>query len=100
VAVRLHEAFNQTALSRFLNRPAGRVFRIVSGLGFLGVGLLYRHTTPGLAAMIWGIFPLSAGAFDVCYISAALGGPFRGAKIREMFGAVGAALLPAKHFGR
>jgi hypothetical protein len=33
--------------------------------------------------MVWGVFPLIAGAFDVCFISAVLGGPFSGAKIRE-----------------
>ena len=83
--MRLHEAFNRSALSRFLNSPAGRIFRVVAGAGFLGAGLLYRHTVPGVAALIWSVFPLTAGAFDVCYISAALGGPFRGAKIRETF---------------
>lgn len=37
----------------------------------------------GIAALVWSVFPLSAGAFDVCYISAALGGPLSGSKIRE-----------------
>jgi hypothetical protein len=27
---------------------------------------------------------LSAGAFDICYVSAVLGGPLSGAKIRNM----------------
>ena len=35
--------------------------------------------------MAWGILPLSAGAFDVCYVSAALGGPLSGARIRETY---------------
>jgi hypothetical protein len=32
--------------------------------------------------MAFSILPLSAGGFDWCYISAALGGPLRGAEIR------------------
>ena len=84
--MRLHEAFNRTAFSKFLNRPAGRIFRLAAGTGFLTIGLLFRHKTLGLAAMIWSVFPITAGLFDVCYISAILGGPFSGVKIRETFG--------------
>jgi hypothetical protein len=32
--------------------------------------------------MAWSALPLSAGALDLCYISAVLGGPISGAKIR------------------
>lgn len=84
--VRPHEAFNRTALSKFLNRPAGRVLRVAAGLAFLTVGLFFRQKALGLAAVIWSVFPLTAGMFDVCYISAILGGPLSGAKIRRTFG--------------
>jgi hypothetical protein len=77
------EVFNRSALSRFLNRPAGRLFRLVAGIGFLVVGFVYREYTLGVLSMIWGVFPLSAGALDICYISALLGGPICGAKIRD-----------------
>ena len=77
------DAFNRTGFSHFLNSTAGRVFRVVAGIAFLSVGYLYRQDTLGIVSMIWGVFPLSAGAFDVCYISAALGGPLSGARIRE-----------------
>jgi hypothetical protein len=80
----LHEAFNRSALSRFLNSTPGRVFRLVAGVGFLAVGLVYRNHALGLAAIIWSALPLTAGGFDVCYISAALGGPFSGEKIRHL----------------
>jgi hypothetical protein len=76
------ESFNRSALSRFLNRPEGRVFRVAAGLGFLVVGYLYRGHALGVLSMIWGLFPLSAGALDICYISALLGGPLSGARIR------------------
>ncbi len=79
------DRFIQTGLSRFLNTPAGRAFRVVAGIAFLVVGYLFRDTTPGVLSMIWGIFPLSAGAFDICYISAVLGGPLSGATIRSKY---------------
>ena len=84
--MRLHEAFNRSALSRFLNSPAGRVVRVLAGAGFVFAGLWFRHEWYGVAAMVWSVFPLTAGGFDVCYISAALGGPFSGAEIRRLYG--------------
>ncbi len=82
---RLEETFNRSGFSRFLNSPAGRVFRLVAGLGFLVVGYVYRHHTLGVLSMVWSVLPLSAGALDVCYISALLGGPFSGTKIRTKY---------------
>jgi len=82
---RLGEAFNHSGLSRFLNRPAGRVFRLLAGTAFLVIGYAFRAGTPGILAMGWGIFPISAGALDICYISAALGGPLSGATIRTRY---------------
>ena len=79
------EVFNRSALSRFLNSAGGRVFRMIAGTGFLLIGYQYRHHTLGVLSMLWGIFPFSAGAFDVCYISALLGGPFSGAAIRDRY---------------
>jgi hypothetical protein len=80
-----NEAFNQSGFSRFLNSPAGRIFRIVAGIGFLVVGYVYRDHLLGVVSMAWGIFPLSAGAFDICYISVLLGGPISGDKIRSQY---------------
>jgi hypothetical protein len=79
------EAFNRSGFSRFLNSPAGRIFRVVAGLGFLGVGYVYRGHALGVVSMVWGILPLSAGVLDICYISALLGGPLSGAKIRSKY---------------
>ncbi len=78
------EAFNRSGFSRFINSPAGRVFRLVAGAGFLVVGYLFRDQTLGVISMVFSILPLSAGAFDLCYVSAILGGPLSGAKIREL----------------
>jgi hypothetical protein len=82
---RFEEAFNRSGFSRFINSPAGRIFRLAAGIGFLVVGYVYRGHALGVLSMVWSIFPLSAGAFDVCYISALLGGPLSGAKIRGKY---------------
>jgi hypothetical protein len=78
-----HESFNKSGFSKFINGPAGRVFRFVAGIGFLVVGYMYRDHTLGVLSMVWSVFPLTAGVFDICYVSAALGGPLSGAKIRS-----------------
>ena len=78
-----HESFNQSGFSKFLNSMAGRILRLVAGIGFLVVGYLYRDHALGVISMIWGVLPLSAGVFDICYVSAALGGPLSGNKIRS-----------------
>jgi len=80
-----HESFNQSNFSKFLNRPEGRIFRLVAGTAFLVVGYLYRDHLLGLLSIAWGILPLTAGAFDICYVSAALGGPLSGKNIRSTY---------------
>jgi hypothetical protein len=79
----LHERFNRSGFSRFLNSRAGVAFRLTAGSAFLIVGFLYRSHPLGIASMVWSFFPLTAGAFDWCYISALLGGPFSGKTIRS-----------------
>ncbi len=79
----LHESFRQSRFSHFLNGPSGRIFRVVAGIGFLVLGYAYRSHPLGVLSMVWGVLPLSAGALDICYISAVLGGPLSGAKIRS-----------------
>ncbi len=80
-----HESFNQSNFSKFLNRLEGRIFRLVAGTAFLVVGYLYRDHLLGLLSIAWGILPLTAGAFDICYVSAALGGPLSGKNIRSTY---------------
>ena len=78
-----YESFNQSGFSKFLNSLAGRILRLVLGILFLVVGYFYRDHALGVISMVWGVLPLSAGAFDICYVSAALGGPLSGKKIRN-----------------
>ena len=80
-----HETFNRSRFSHFINSPQGRVFRVVAGAAFLIVGSLFRHHPLGVLSMIWSVLPLTAGLFDVCYISFALGGPLSGAVIRDRY---------------
>ena len=82
---RIAEAFNRSGFSRFINSPAGRAFRLIAGATFVVVGYVFRHGTLGLLSMVWGVLPLTAGAFDICYISAVLGGPLSGARIRDRY---------------
>ncbi len=77
------DTFNQSGFACWVNGTSGRVFRICAGLFFLTIGLTFRDNPLGIASMIWSFFPLSAGLFDLCYISAALGGPLSGARIRS-----------------
>jgi hypothetical protein len=77
------ESFNKTGFSKFINSAAGRIFRLLAGAAFLVIGYIYRDHTLGVLSMIWSIFPLSAGLFDLCYVSAVLGGPISGKKIRS-----------------
>jgi hypothetical protein len=82
---RVEEVFNRSRLSRFINSPAGRIFRLVAGTGFLVVGYVYRDHPLGVLSMVWSVLPLSSGALDLCYVSALLGGPLSGAKIRAEY---------------
>jgi hypothetical protein len=79
------EAFNRSGFSRFINSSVGRIFRIVAGIGFLVIGYFYSDHLLGVLSMVWSILPLSAGALDICYISALLGGPISGDKIRSKY---------------
>ena len=81
----LAAAFNASGFSHFLNSPGGRIFRILAGIGFLILGLIFRDHPLGVLSLVWSVFPLSAGAFDICYISAALGGPLSGNTIRGAY---------------
>jgi hypothetical protein len=82
----LKDSFNGSGFSRFLNSPNGRIFRLVAGLGFIIAGYIFRGHVLGIVSVVWGILPLTAGAFDICYVSAVLGGPISGKRIREKQG--------------
>jgi len=76
----LAESFGRSAFARFINSPAGRLFRIVVGLGLIGYGYTRRAESMGTVLMIVGLVPLAAGTFDLCIVSALLGGPLKGSR--------------------
>ncbi len=77
------ESFGRSAFARFINSTAGRVVRVVAGVGLLAWAYTQRGSALGVALMLLGLVPLAAGAFDWCLISALLGGPLSGARIRD-----------------
>jgi hypothetical protein len=76
------ESFGRSVFARFVNSPAGRITRIVVGIGLIGWGYTQLSTGMGLALIVVGLVPLVAGALDLCLISALLGGPISGKRIR------------------
>jgi hypothetical protein len=74
------ESFGKSAFARFINSPAGRAFRIIVGLVLIAWGYVHGGST-GVILMVVGLVPLAAGLFDLCVISALLGGPLKGARV-------------------
>lgn len=83
VTVSLAESFGRSRFARFINSPAGRLARLVAGVGLITWGYTQRGTGAGLALMAVGLVPLTAGTFNLCLISALLGGPVSGARIAK-----------------
>ncbi len=75
------ESFGRSGFAQFVNSPAGRLVRLVAGIGLIAWGFTLRGSGTGLALMVVGLVPLAAGAFNLCLISALLGGPISGARI-------------------
>ena len=76
------ESFGRSGFARFVNSPAGRIARLVVGIGLIVWGYTQLDTGMGFVLIVIGFVPLAAGAFDLCLISALLGGPISGARIR------------------
>ena len=80
----LAESFGQSGFAQFVNSAAGRIVRILVGLGLIGWGYVSLPGTAGIILIVIGlVVPLAAGAFNLCYISALLGGPISGARIAK-----------------
>lgn len=79
----LSESFGHSAFARFINSPSGRIARIVAGLALIGWGTTRLPGTGGIVFMVVGLIPLAAGLFDLCFVSALLGGPIDGTRIAK-----------------
>ncbi len=77
------ESFGQSGFARFVNSSAGRLARLVAGIGLMAWGYMQGGSAMGLTLMLVGLVALAAGALDWCLISALLGGPISGARIRK-----------------
>jgi hypothetical protein len=69
---------------RFMVSPAGRLTRVVAGVGLLGWGLSHRDTAGGKLAAAFSAVPIAAGALDACVLGPVLGYPFRGDEARDV----------------
>lgn len=78
------ESFGRSGFARFVNSPAGRIARLVFGIGLIGWGYTQLTTGTGLALVVVGLVPLATGALDLCLISALLGGPISGVRVRGL----------------
>jgi hypothetical protein len=74
------ESFGRSGFARFINSTVGRVTRVIAGLAIIGGGYSLGGTG-GTVLMIVGLVPLGAGIFNLCVISALLGGPLRASRM-------------------
>jgi hypothetical protein len=80
-AAAVESGFATSGFGQFMASPAGRVLRIAAGVGMIAGGIA-MDSNGGNALAIAGAIPLSAGLFDVCWLSPIFGGPLKGADIR------------------
>ena len=78
------DTFCQSAAARFINSAAGRIVRVVVGLCLVAWGFALREHASGILLMMLGVVPLLAGVFDLCILSAFLGGPVTGDEVRAI----------------
>lgn len=74
--------FEQTGFAQFMASPAGRMAKIVLGLGLMTLVLPKGSSKTKSSLLAIGAIPLSAGAFDFCLLSPVFKGPFWGGQIR------------------
>ena len=67
---------------RFMASAAGRILRILAGIGLIAWGLLGMGGTNGYIVAGIGAAPLLTGIFDICLFAPLLGCPINGGKVR------------------
>ena len=77
----LAESFGRSSFARFINSASGRVVRIVAGVGLIVWGYSQLSSAMGVVLIVVGCVPLAAGVFNLCLISALLGGPISGKQL-------------------
>lgn len=79
--MKAHEKFNNSVFGCWINSRNGRLFRFIAGLIFLTLGIFYFPAPLAIASLIWSVLPISAGLFNICWVSLVLGGPISSSQI-------------------
>jgi hypothetical protein len=70
----------------FMSSTAGRLLRVVVGLGLIGWGIylivVASNLLAGILLAVVGLLPFLAGVFDFCVFAPLFHAPFSGAKVR------------------
>lgn len=66
----------------FMASPAGRIMRILAGMGLIAWGFIGIGGTNGYIVAGVGVLPLLTGVFDICIVAPVLGYPIRGCTVR------------------
>ena len=75
--------FACSPFGQFMAGALGRTVRIVAGILLIAAGWWMLGSVWGPVLIAVGLVPLTAGIFDVCFISVFFGGPFLGQTIRD-----------------
>jgi hypothetical protein len=78
------ESFACGPFARFMNSAAGRILRVVVGVVMIIWGYTRLPETSGVVLLALGFIPLIAGWLDLCIVSALLGGPIAGSRVRKI----------------
>ena len=74
------------AFASFMSSTAGRLLRIVVGLGLITWGIylimVASNLLTGISLVVVGLLPFVAGLFDFCIFAPLFRAPFSGAKVR------------------
>ena len=79
----LTESFAQTGFAHFINSSGGRVVRIIAGIVSIVWGYIELMDILGFILIMIGLIPLVAGLFNLCLVSAILGGPISGPEVMK-----------------
>ncbi len=67
---------------RFMASAAGRIIRIVAGIGLIAWGLTGGAGENGTIIAVVGAVPLLTGTLDICLFAPLLGKPLKGSVVR------------------
>jgi membrane-associated protease RseP (regulator of RpoE activity) len=69
-----------SAFARFMASGYGRLIRLGLGIALIAVGLILVPRPAGLAIAVFGLVPITSGAFNLCPVAPLWGGHFFGSQ--------------------